>query len=309
MLKSYVWEWQFTRVSKEELEPTTRLVLFTISMHLNDKDGIPAFPSTKTIADRSGLSERAVCTHIEKAVEKGWLIRGTLGCTNRAWKRSKYTPSVPAGWGMVNHKGELVVKAEGAEAGSVPHEEGTGSRSVPSLPVPAADAPRAQSFESERPSDGIERTERRSSGTERDSVPRAEGTERGSGEALNDVQSNNEAKNEVEAVNERDIRKTPAFAGEATADAVAVTAVNTEGYGTAGVVAASAGVPDYVQAFCRRNSRDDVHKLWVDFQGYAVRDGHRFASSAWGKPAAEKLFGRFVSAGLAQTHGYAKEAA
>jgi hypothetical protein len=64
-----------------------------------------------------------------------------------------------------------------------------------------------------------------------------------------------------------------------------------------------------VQAFCRLNSRDGALGLWADFQGYAVRGGHRFAASAWDKPAAEKLFGRFVSAGLAQTHGAEKEAA
>lgn len=69
------------------------------------------------------------------------------------------------------------------------------------------------------------------------------------------------------------------------------------------------GFPAYLLDFCQENRIEDAERVWQTFQCHAARERYRFEGAAWGKPAAAKLFGRFVSAGLAQMNGCAKEAA
>lgn len=76
-------------------DPSTRLVLFVLSLHMN-RQGENAFPSQKKIAVRSALSERSVRTHLDHAVKGGWLrISQKPRKSGHAWFVHEYTPTIP----------------------------------------------------------------------------------------------------------------------------------------------------------------------------------------------------------------------
>lgn len=72
----------------------TRFVLLTLSLHM-DKDGGSCFPSTRTLAGKTGLSERSVCTHLETAAKEGWIKKMLHGLPGQRWKRHKYEADIP----------------------------------------------------------------------------------------------------------------------------------------------------------------------------------------------------------------------
>lgn len=74
-------------IMQSGLPSTTRLVLHTLSCFMNN-DGSDCYPTTAQVAEASGLSERAVCTHIAQASDKGWL-RVSVKKTGQ-WKRHQY---------------------------------------------------------------------------------------------------------------------------------------------------------------------------------------------------------------------------
>jgi hypothetical protein len=47
------------------------------------------------LAEETGLSERSVCTHLDKAAKAGWLEKGRKGLKGRSWMRSEYTAVIP----------------------------------------------------------------------------------------------------------------------------------------------------------------------------------------------------------------------
>lgn len=61
-------------VVESDLSPTTRHVLLTLSLHMNERGG-SCFPSTRLLARETGLSRRSVETHLGAAVEASWLDR------------------------------------------------------------------------------------------------------------------------------------------------------------------------------------------------------------------------------------------
>lgn len=115
-MKSYTWR---AGILTSDLASTTRLVLLTLSCHVNDA-GESAFPSTKLLASESGLSERAVVSHLAIAKEKGWLRVQRHGFGGQRWARHEYYPSFPKGAECGSAASE-----EGTESGSVPWREGT----------------------------------------------------------------------------------------------------------------------------------------------------------------------------------------
>jgi len=92
-MKPYTWR---AAILKSDLPPTTRHVLLTLSCYVNDAGG-SAYPSTKTLADDTGLSERAVITHLKFAVEASWLKINKHGFAGQRWARNEYYPSTPSG--------------------------------------------------------------------------------------------------------------------------------------------------------------------------------------------------------------------
>jgi hypothetical protein len=98
----------------------TRHVLLTLSMHMNGNGG-SCFPSTKTLAAECAMSERSICTHLEKAVKQGWLQKRILGIAGQGWRRHSYEAAIPDNvLKQVQH-----LTPEAAEKGSAPIEQGT----------------------------------------------------------------------------------------------------------------------------------------------------------------------------------------
>ena len=62
------------KIASSDLEPTSRHVALTLSLWMNEMGG-SAFPSVETLERATGLSRRAVQTHLAILVEKGWLKR------------------------------------------------------------------------------------------------------------------------------------------------------------------------------------------------------------------------------------------
>jgi hypothetical protein len=121
------WSWR-SAILKSELPSTTRHVLLTLSCYVNEV-GQSAYPSTKTLADDTGLSERAVITHLHVAEESGWLKIKQHGFSGQGWARHEYYPSTPSG--LFDTEGAEYRSAPSEKAlnvateGTEPHAEGT----------------------------------------------------------------------------------------------------------------------------------------------------------------------------------------
>ena len=76
--------------------PTTRHVLLTLGLYMSEK-GDSCFPATRTLADCTGLSQRAVVEHLKTAAAAGWIgkkerqMRGGKG-----WRRMEYFAIIPS---------------------------------------------------------------------------------------------------------------------------------------------------------------------------------------------------------------------
>jgi hypothetical protein len=94
-MSGQAWTWRHA-ILEAELPATTKHVLLTISCFMNDV-GEGCYRTTKELAQFTGLSERAVCTHIENAVKLGWLKKSQHGFRGQKWKRHEYAPLWPKG--------------------------------------------------------------------------------------------------------------------------------------------------------------------------------------------------------------------
>lgn len=98
------WTWR-QKVMESPLPSTTKLVLLVLSSHMNDM-GEPAFPSQRRLADLCSLSERAIITHIQVAVEHGWLRCRKRGMAGQKWASNEYEAAWPKGVGYDAERGE-----------------------------------------------------------------------------------------------------------------------------------------------------------------------------------------------------------
>lgn len=87
------WTWRHA-VLKSSLPATTRHVLLTISCFMNDVGG-GCYPTTKQIAEATGLSERSVCTHIDAAEREGWIRVSQHGFRGQGWRNNQYEATWP----------------------------------------------------------------------------------------------------------------------------------------------------------------------------------------------------------------------
>ena len=108
-MKPYTWR---AAILKSNLMPTTRHVLLTRSCYVNDI-GQSAYPSTVTLASDTGLSERAVITHLHMARETGWLKIAKHGFGGQKWAHNEYFPCSPGG------DYDEIAPEKGTEGGSV----------------------------------------------------------------------------------------------------------------------------------------------------------------------------------------------
>ncbi|MCJ8501029.1 helix-turn-helix domain-containing protein [Desulfatitalea alkaliphila] len=111
--QGFVFAYRRAVASKDGPEhSTTRLVLLALTVFM-DPDGGNCFPSTATLATAAGISERSVCTHLDIAVETGWLFKAVAGHNGQGWRRHCYHPTIPKALKEVQH-----LEAKGTEPGA-----------------------------------------------------------------------------------------------------------------------------------------------------------------------------------------------
>jgi hypothetical protein len=107
------WTWRHA-IGKSELPFTTKGVLWALSHFMNDL-GQGAYPTTKQLAEYCTLSERAICTHLQNAVDAGWLMKKEHGFRGQNWKNHEYKALWP------DENGDQ----KGTELDSVAFDKGT----------------------------------------------------------------------------------------------------------------------------------------------------------------------------------------
>lgn len=133
-MKPYSWR---HAILHADLQSTTKLVLLALSCHINDA-GESCFPSTRRQAEETGLSERAVITHLKIAADAGWLKVAQHGFGGQKWRRHEYLPLIPDSIEPLNEVRQLNEKAlndvqhEGTEHDSAASPKGTERRSAAS---------------------------------------------------------------------------------------------------------------------------------------------------------------------------------
>ena len=92
---SYRLQWRIAFSGKDGPAGTTRLVLHTLSLHM-DEFGGSCFPSHRTIALESGIGRNTVSDHLNKAVAAGWLVMSPrLDGAGQAWRGFDYEARIP----------------------------------------------------------------------------------------------------------------------------------------------------------------------------------------------------------------------
>jgi hypothetical protein len=108
MSSTRAWTWRHA-IIRSDLPATTRHVLLTISCFMNEM-GEGCYPTQQRLAEATGLTERAIRTHLEIAEEKGWIRRQQHGFRGQRWRNHTYSAAWP----------ERQDGGEGAERGSDP---------------------------------------------------------------------------------------------------------------------------------------------------------------------------------------------
>lgn len=94
---SPLFTWR-SAIAASDLEPTTRLVAFALSLHMNERGG-SAFPGAALLSSDTGLAESTVREHRKRLEELGWLELtergGRQGERRRANAYRATIPDVP----------------------------------------------------------------------------------------------------------------------------------------------------------------------------------------------------------------------
>lgn len=90
---SLLFRWRWDIASPNGPASTTRHVLFTLSIHMNE-DG-QAFPSIALLAIKTGLSDRAVRKHLKIAEKEGWITRKLWRDKGKDWAGYRYCATLP----------------------------------------------------------------------------------------------------------------------------------------------------------------------------------------------------------------------
>ncbi len=94
MSHSSAWTWRKAVATESGLPATTRHVLLTLSLWMNEL-GEGCYPSVKTLVEATGLSNRSVITHLQKAAEMGWIIVSQHGFRGQKWRSNEYRAAWP----------------------------------------------------------------------------------------------------------------------------------------------------------------------------------------------------------------------
>lgn len=115
MSQTRAWSWRHA-IIKSSLPATTRHVLLTISCFMNEL-GDGCYPTQEQLAEATGLTDRAVRSHLETAEKLGWIKRQEHGFKGQKWRNHEYSASWP----------ETQDVEKGAEPASGPSDEGAES--------------------------------------------------------------------------------------------------------------------------------------------------------------------------------------
>ena len=92
-------------------------MLITLSMDA-DADGGSCFPSTRRLAERTGISRRHVEKHLRRGEAEGWITRTPIG-EGKGWKRTSYDLLIPANVATESSQ----VTGEHGDGGYPPHPD------------------------------------------------------------------------------------------------------------------------------------------------------------------------------------------
>lgn len=115
---SKAWGWRHAMCAATELPATTKHVLLTLSMFMNEF-GESCFPPISDLVKYSSLDKKTVIKHLSIAREKGWVAVSQHGFRGQKWKRNEYSARWP--------ERDLVAPSEPLE-----QHEGGGSPPPPS---------------------------------------------------------------------------------------------------------------------------------------------------------------------------------
>ena len=66
-----------------------------------DDEGMACYPTVAQQMQATGLSNRAVCEHLEKACEAGFLVKKQHGFAGQRWKNNEYAAAFPSDYVLV----------------------------------------------------------------------------------------------------------------------------------------------------------------------------------------------------------------
>lgn len=135
-----LFDWRSAVASKYGPSHTTRHVLLTLALHMSPK-GDSCYPSIELLVEESGLSRRAVITHLAMAEREGWIQKKERPQRNgQGWRRIEYLASIPNGL-------EASARADLEERGAPDAPPQRGARqSKGGAPHAEGGAPRAPEF-------------------------------------------------------------------------------------------------------------------------------------------------------------------
>ena len=118
-----VFSWR-NAIQESDLEPTTRLVLFNLSLHMNEQ-GRSCYPTVDTQARETGLSRRAVITHLDRASDAGFIIKKPMGLAGQKWKNNQYIAAYPQCFDLLRvAPSETDIQPKAGEPDALPLLEG-----------------------------------------------------------------------------------------------------------------------------------------------------------------------------------------
>lgn len=106
-------------IQKAKLESTTKLVLFNLSVHMNDA-GESCFPSVDLQSKYTCLSKRCIIQHLKKAEKAGFIKVSKHGYGDQRWARNEYYATFPENMELNNDN----LIEEGGYSDSPPLQKG-----------------------------------------------------------------------------------------------------------------------------------------------------------------------------------------
>jgi hypothetical protein len=89
-----VWSWRQSVIEAAQLSATTRHVLLTLSVYMNDV-GDGCFPTIDTLSANTGLTCRSVITALNMAEIAGFIEKTQHGFAGSQWRRNEYRARLP----------------------------------------------------------------------------------------------------------------------------------------------------------------------------------------------------------------------